>query len=289
MEIGMSRLRVSAISYLNTAPLMWDFEHGSRSLELAKEFKVDYTIPSRCAQLLAEGAADIGIIPVAAYATIPNLQILPDAAIASKNAVRSILLISKRPLKEIRTVAIDSSSRSSATLIQVLFAKHWKQDVRFTSADPDLPNMLGHHDAALLIGDPALQVDRSRYLTWDLAEEWRNFTGLPFVFAFWAVRGEAASDRDLTQVAEVFTESRDSGLGHVGEIAVQWAHRLGLSPETILEYLSRNIHYSLDEENIAGMQLFFRHSAELGLLPSVPDLRFVGELEIRNSAFANRV
>src|SRR5690348_8697521 len=108
----MSRLRVSAISYLNTAPLMWNFEQGSDSTELRKAFEVDYTLPSGCAQMLSEGSADIGIIPVATYTTIPGLLVLPDVAIASRGAVRSILLISERPWNEIRSVALDSSSRT---------------------------------------------------------------------------------------------------------------------------------------------------------------------------------
>src|SRR4051812_34039169 len=107
----MSRLRVSAISYLNTAPLMWNFEHGSRAAELRRDFSVDYTIPSHCAQMLAAGSADIGIIPVAAYTTIRGLRIVPDVAIASKGAVRSILLVSARPIDQIRSVALDTSSR----------------------------------------------------------------------------------------------------------------------------------------------------------------------------------
>src|SRR5437016_6686394 len=132
----MSPLRVSAISYLNTAPLMWEFEHGVRSAQLRKQFAIEYTIPSSCAQMLAAETADIGIIPIAAYATIPNLRILPDAAIASKNAVRSILLVSKAPIEQIQTVALDSSSRTSAALVQILFAEHWRQNVKFDSAEP---------------------------------------------------------------------------------------------------------------------------------------------------------
>src|SRR5207253_9363511 len=115
----MTRLRVSAISYLNTAPLMWNFERGLQRDFLRKQFEIEYTIPSRCAQMLAEGTADIGIIPVAACASVPGLRILPDVAIASKNEVRSILLVSKQPLEKIRSFALDNSSRSSAILIQV--------------------------------------------------------------------------------------------------------------------------------------------------------------------------
>ncbi len=284
----MPRLRVSAISYLNTAPLMWNFEHGSGREELQRNFQVDYTIPSRCAQMLADGSAHIGIIPVAAYTGIENLLILPDIAIASYDAVRSILLVSKLPMEQIRTVALDSSSRSSAALIQVLFARYWKQEARFISAEPQFDAMLRSNDAALLIGDPALKVDRSRYLTWDLAHEWRTFTGRPFVFAFWAIRDGAASEDELAYVAEMFRASRDAGLAHLPEIADEWSRKLELSPEFITSYLTENIQYSLHAENIAGMELFFRLAAELKLLPPAPELRFAEELEIRNSALRNR-
>lgn len=284
----MPRLRVSAISYLNTAPLMWNFEHGSEREELHRHFQVDYTFPSRCAQMLAEGSADIGIIPVAAYGGIENLRILPDIAIASDDAVRSILLVSKVPLERIRIVTLDSSSRSSAALVQVLFAKYWEQEARFVAAEPQLEAMLASCDAALLIGDPALKVDCSRYLTWDLAHEWRTFTGRPFVFAFWAVRGGAASEDELAYAAEVFRASRDAGLAHLPEIADEWSQKLELSPGFISRYLTQNIQYSLDAGNIAGMQLFFDLAAELKVLPPAPELRFVHELEIRNSASKNR-
>src|SRR4051794_4699865 len=224
----MRPLRVSAISYLNTAPLMWDFEHGARKAELRKRFQIEYTIPSRCAEKLATAQAEIGIIPVAAYPTIPDHRILSDVAIATKNAVRSILLVSKLPLERIRTVALDNSSQTSAVLVQLLFAAHWRRDVTFVTAEPRLETMLAVHDAALLIGDPALQVDRSQYLTWDLAEEWRNFSGLPFVFAFWAIRAGSVSDEELTRTAETFALSRDEGLRHIPEISSAWSPILSL-------------------------------------------------------------
>lgn len=267
---------------------MWNFEHGSERQELRQKFQVDYTLPSRCAQMLADGSADIGIIPAAAYTGIENLMILPDIAIASDDAVRSILLVSRLPLEEIHTVALDTSSRSSAALVQVLFAKHWKQEARFMPAEPQLEPMLAKYDAALIIGDPALKVDRSRYLTWDLAHEWRTFTGKPFVFAFWAVRGKCASEDDLAYVAAVFRTSRDAGLAHLPEISREWSKKLALSPEFITSYLTENIQYSLDAENIAGMHLFFELASELKVLPPAPELRFTRELEIRNSGLKNR-
>lgn len=261
---------------------MWNFEHGATSLELRKHFEVDYTIPSRCAQMLQDGSADIGIIPVAAYATIPNLRIIPDVAIASRGAVRSILLISQRSLSEIRCVALDSSSRTSAALIQVLFRMQ-NLEVSFAPAEPNLDVMLEKYDAALLIGDPALQVDRRRYRTWDLAEEWRDLTGKPFVFAFWAIREDAGSEEVLSRVADVFRESRDEGLKHIAEIANEWSTRLSISRDDVRSYLAEKIHYYLDAESISGLKLFFELAASYGILPSTPELRLVPELVFRNS------
>ena len=252
----MKRLRISAISYLNTAPLMWDFEHG----DAGSAFDIAYTIPSQCAASLRDASADIGIIPVAAYTGIPDLVVLPGVAIASRRPVRSILLASKVPLEQIRTVALDASSMTSVALTKVLFAKWWGGGRTFHAMPPDLEQMLQSHDAGLVIGDPALQIDRSRYITYDLAEEWIRLTGKPFVFAFWAVRRaalqEAPSEQDL---AAVFQESRDHGLApeNLAQIARKWAPRLGLSQSEIKNYLTENIYYFLEPGCIAGLQLFF--------------------------------
>ena len=270
----MKPLRISAISYLNTAPLMWDFEHGPPP----PEFSISYTIPSHCAASLRDRSADIGIIPAAAYTTIPNLYVLPGVAIASRQAVRSILLVSRKPLEQVQTVALDNSSLTSVALTKVLFAKWWGAGRSFTEASPDITEMLRHHDAGLLIGDPALRIDRSRYITYDLAEEWIRLTGKPFVFAFWAVRQDALKDvtPDL-DLASIFQQSRDHGLQreNLDRIASQWAPKLGLSEPEVKSYLTQNIHYSLDPECIDGMNLFFRYAFECGALPKAPELRFV--------------
>jgi len=272
----MKRLRISAISYLNTAPLMWDFEHdfyGTRSV-----FDISYTLPSQCAVSLREGSADIGIIPAAAYTSIPDLAILPGVAIASRRAVRSILLVSKVPLEKIRTVALDTSSMTSVALTKVLFAKYWSGNRTFTSMAPDIEQMLEVHDAGLVIGDPALKIDRSRYITYDLAEEWIRLTGKPFVFAFWAVRQAALKDapRDL-DLAAVFQQSRDHGLlpESLDRIARDWAPRLGISQEEVKNYLTENIHYYLDPACLDGMTLFYQYARECEALPSAPQLFFL--------------
>jgi chorismate dehydratase len=269
----MRKLRISAISYLNTAPLMRDFEHGNSG----SHFEISYTIPSACARALADGSADIGIIPAAAYTQIPGLQILPDVAIASRRAVRSILLVSKVSLEKIRTVALDTSSMTSVALTKILLK--WRGGERqYLPMEPNLEQMLDRCDAALVIGDPALQVDRSHYHTLDLAEEWIRVTRKPFVFAFWAVRGEALKEADPSlDLATIFRESRNHGLepSSLEQIAREWSRRLNLSEQQVRTYLTENIHYRLDAECLDGLLTFYRYAAEIAALPAAPDLHFV--------------
>jgi chorismate dehydratase len=291
----MRPLRISAISYLNTAPLMWDFEHG----EAGAGFKISYTLPSACARALEAGTADIGIIPAAAYAQVPGLVVLPGVAIASRRPVRSILLVSRVPVEKIRTVALDTSSMTSVALTKILFEKWLGGGRTFTSLAPNLEQMLSQHDAALVIGDPALQIDRSRYLTLDLAEEWIRHTGKPFVFAFWAVRQDALqqdavhgegiyadsrprlsrSDAGLPEpdLAIIFQQSRDHGLepASLDQIVRDWAPRLGLKEADIRSYLTENIYYHLDPPCLEGLQLFYRYAAEIGALPAAPEISFL--------------
>ena len=277
----MSPLRISAISFLNTAPLMWDFENGDTADRLRQHFEISYTIPSRCAEQLKEGSADIGIIPVAAYTMIPDLVIIPDVAIAAKNKVRSILLVSKVAIDKIRSVATDDSSRTSAALVEIYLRKFVGLDPGFSRQKPSLKEMLQWHDAALLIGDPALQAQTDGYFVYDLAEEWKRWTGRPFVFAFWAVRKAALQGcTGEPNIAQVFQQSRNNGLKHIPEIAAAWASKLGLSSGLISEYLTHNVDYSLDPENVEGLQLFFRYGAEYGVLPPVSRLQFLEQYRL---------
>jgi chorismate dehydratase len=270
----MRRLHISAISYLNTAPLMWDFEHG----EAGHAFDISYTLPSACARALQSGTADIGIIPAAAYAQVPGLMVLPGVAIASRQPVRSILLVSRVPVDQIRTVALDTSSMTSVALTKILFEKWLGGGRKFTSMEPNVEKMLAQHDAALVIGDPALQIDHSRYLTLDLAEEWIRHTGKPFVFAFWAVRQDALREAVPSQdLAASFQQSRDHGLepASLDQIALEWAPRLGLSETDVRSYLTENIYYHLDSPCLEGLQLFYRYAAEIGALPAAPSIDFL--------------
>ena len=273
---NMRALKVSAISFLNTAPLMWDFEHGP-TREIRENFVVDYTVPSQCAEALRTGEADIGIIPVITTAEIPELVVLPDVAIAARNRVRSILLVSRRPLEEVRTVAVDTSSRTSVGLVDVLLTRFFGGRRELRPMAPALSTMLQQCDAGLLIGDPAMMASTDGLYSYDLGELWRAQTGLPFVFAVWAVRKEAmAQMRPGLELGEVFRRSRDHGLEpqSLAAIAREWAPRIGLEEPEIVRYLQENIHYRLDEECRRGLALYFALAAECGLIERAPQLEF---------------
>lgn len=277
----MKKLRISAISFLNTAPLMWDFEHPNfAQRDLGAEFDISYTVPSACAEALRQGEADIGIIPAITYQTIPDLVVIPEIAIASAGAVRSILVLSKKPLQEIKTLAADTSSRTSVVLTKIMFQKWWQPGSagpQFVPVDPDPDKMLARCDAALLIGDPALVADRSKYaVSVDLGEEWTRRTGKPFVYAFWAVRKAALASHPLAEsLAGIFQESRDHGLTNIKAIATEWAPRLGMNEAAIEEYLLNNVRYAFNQEQLAGLNLFFALANEVGATSKIESINFI--------------
>jgi chorismate dehydratase len=173
-------------------------------------------------------------------------------------------------------VATDDSSRTSAALVEIFLRKFVGTNPGFRRQKAVLEEMLQWHDAALLIGDPALLARTEGYYVYDLAEQWRRWTGHPFVFAFWAVRKSALAglkmDLDLTSV---FQQSRDHGLQHLDEIANTWAPRLGISGTLVREYLTQNIDFFLSPENLRGLQLFYRYAGEYKILPAAPELTFL--------------
>jgi chorismate dehydratase len=279
-------VRVAAISFLNPAPLMWDFEHPPLSAELAERYQLHYTLPSLCADELLAGRADLGLIPIASLT--PELAIVPGCTIASLDRVRSIQLIVRgaHTLESVRTVAADNASRSSRAYVEILFRKFVGTQPTFLTMPADPVAMLQQADAALLIGDPALLAveERARIeaavgpCQWfDIAHEWTTRTGLPWVAAVWAIRPEALTESHVpaaTLTADL-TGSRDHGLAHIEDLVSEWAPRLGLPPDTVRDYLSVNIHYTLTDECIQAIRLFRSYAAEFGALPPLPDLRFL--------------
>ncbi len=278
---------MAAIHFLNPAPLMWDFEHEPLREELAARYDVREMMPSQCAQELADGTADIGLVPIAAYATIPGLAIIPGCTVASKGSIRSLLLVHRKAggLEAVRTVAADTSSQATFAYVQILFRKYWRLPVSYAPHPPNLDVMLAACDAAILIGDPALlaledapsrEMRTGEELVYlDLGAAWREITGMPWVSAFWAVRSSAIAFEKRSQVRDDFLLSRDHGLLHREELVDEWSAKIAVPRETIRSYLTQNIHYVLDDECLAGVEQFFRVAAECDVLPMAPPLRLL--------------
>jgi predicted solute-binding protein len=247
------RLRVSAVSFLNTTPLVWGMLHGPQQ----GLFDLDFRVPSACADQLASGAADIGIVPCFEL-TRQDLAVIPGTGIACHGAVRSILLISKCPAGEIRTLAADTSSRTSVELARVLLERRFGASPHSIPHAPDLDAMLRVADAALIIGDPALHIDPIS-LPWhvyDLGAEWLELTGLPMVFAVWAGRKGAVN----AEIGEAFRASYRFGREHMEEIVAAESLARGFKPGVVREYLTRYIVHELGPREYEGMQLFLEYA-----------------------------
>lgn len=254
------------VQYLNTVPLIWGMIEGDQR----GRFELDFTTPAGCADAVRQGTAEVGIIPSIEYQRMESARIVAGVSIAAKGKVKSVLLLAKTPIEQIKSVALDNSSRTSIALVNILFKKFYRRDFEPIPLAPDLAAMLERADAALVIGDPALAYQGSRARVVDLAEEWKKFTGLPFVFALWVGRAEAGIERWRGD----FTASRDYGLAHVDQIAARYAPRYGLSPAEVKVYLTRNIDYTLDEDNLRGLRLFYQLARECGVIAAENDLRF---------------
>ena len=288
-------VRISIVEYLNTAPLVRGFTHGP----LRGKYELSFTVPSQCAEALRSGAVDVAIIPAIEYQRIPDLVILPNLSIASKKSVRSLLLVSKKPIQEVARIALDRSSRSTQALTRILCEKRWHIKPEFFEAAPDLPAMLEQADAALLIGDPALRLaiacapkaqrDVSGEIVspatlagfakpgplfiYDIVEKWHSLTSLPAVLAVWAARREFVTP----QLVQDFQDSLAYGLQHVDAIASEAAVEMKLPAGELRRYLLENIDYHLDEENLRGLTRYYQLAAELGLIPRVNPVALAAE------------
>lgn len=292
LEQKVPKTRIAVVNYLNTAPLVWGLTDGP----LEGKYALRFATPAACAELLRRGEADAAILPAIEYQRIAGLVVLPEMAIAAQGAVQSILVISKKPIEQVRRMALDASSRTSAALVRLLAAHRWRIAPEFAEAAPDPSAMLDAADAALVIGDPALRIavkmaalagktpgggvccggdpaewPVARHLAlfvYDVALEWREMTSLPCVLAVWAVRREAATP----ELAADLLASRAYGMARLEEIAAVAAEQLALAPPALVTYLRENIHYGLDAAGRAGLEAFFRMAAEAGLIAAARPL-----------------
>lgn len=270
----MNKLKIAASTYLNSAPLIYSFLQGSLKDNC---YFLGNTAPARCADLLKENLVDVALIPVIEYQRINNICLIPDVSVSAKEFVRSVILVSKYPINKINTVALDISSRTSATLVKIILEKFYSIKPNYITSAPNLKNMLNASDSALLIGDPAITVELNNYHVYDLAQEWRKFTGLPFVFALWAVNNHWSDkeiDKNYLDLTKLFVEAKREGLNNLENIAKEYSHSLNISPVSLLDYLTSNVNYDLDKENLAGLTLFYKLAAEQGLILENRPIKF---------------
>ena len=258
-------LRLGAVSYLNTKPLVYGLEAHPH------QFAIRFDVPSKCATLLHEGKVDLGLIPAIEYLRA-DYRIVPEVSIASDGEVATVAVFTRKPIARVKTIALDLSSKTSVALTRVLCARHWRIEPTFTPAAPDLHAMLQRADAALVIGDPAFDVDPATHNVdkIDLGNEWKAMTGLPFVYAMWVGRPGAASPAQC----RALQQARDRGVGHLREIARDVGAGDPELERRSLEYLRDNLKYGLGDREAAGLRRFHELAADLGLVPALQPLRF---------------
>jgi len=269
-------IRLGAVGYLNARPLVYQ-------LERSPNFTLRFDFPSKCADLLHAGDIDVGLIPSIEYLRGAPLAIVPDLAIASRGPVTSVMLYTTRPMKDVRSIAMDTSSRTSVALVRVLCAKLFKVDPAIEPLAPNLDTMLKRCDAALMIGDNALFEPRvpspeprapspePRLEVVDLGEAWTQLTGLAFVYAFWAGKPGVLTPAHVKELQE----TRDRGVAEAETVARQYLQDAPEWQARGARYLRDNINYHFGDEERAGLELFYRYASELGLAPS-GTIRFYG-------------
>lgn len=250
-------LRFSVVDFLNARPLIWGLlENPSPGVEVSRD------VPSACADKLASGAADVGLIPSIEYQRIPGLRVVAGLGIAAASEVRSVLLVSDVSREKIRSVALDPASRTSAVLTRLLLKRRYGIDPEFRDG--------GAADASLVIGDPALKTRLNGRVVLDLAAEWRAFSGHPFVFAFWAVRPGV----DAGEVGNIVRESYAAGQRNFPRLVAGEAAASGLSEAVVEDYLRHSLHYELDAGDVDGLELYYRLAAEERLIPAARRIEF---------------
>jgi chorismate dehydratase len=253
---SITKPRVCAVSYLNTVPLVWGIEHGAQR----GIFEMNYALPSECADQLASGEADIGIVPVIEMER-QKLDYFRSTGIACRGAVRSILLISKVPIRDIRTLATDTGSRTSVMLARIVLAEKYGVQPKLISRRAELAPMLGEADAALVIGDPALHLDPATlpFESLDLGTEWTGLTGLPMIFALWSGKKAVMQPR----YEQAFLESCREGVAHKDRIVSEQSPLRGITAQLAREYLTRHIVFELNDRDHEGLNLYLKRAAAL--------------------------
>ena len=252
-------LRASGVDFLNARPL-WE---SLRDPELKDRLALTLAVPSELSRAVAENEADVGLLPVAAAATIGDLRLLRNMAIGARGKVRSVAIVADRPIHELERVALDLSSRTSVVLARLLLARRKLSPKLFGATPAEAIPQIAGTTGALIIGDPALEVEHRFPYRLDLAEDWFEWTGLPFVFAAWFARPDAVS----REQEDLFRVAKQKGLARTDAIAAEHAERTGLDAASLRSYLTETIRYDLGDEEMMGLERFWVEASKAGLLP----------------------
>lgn len=260
------KIRLGSVNYLNCRPLV--FGVGG---DADPDFTLRFDPPSACASLLDAGDIDLGLIPTIAHGDRPDRCVVPGVSIASEGPVASVALFTRRPVSEIRTIALDTSSRTSVALTRILCARRFGIAPTFAPHSPDLEAMLAQYDAALLIGDPALFGDPVADVEKiDLGQAWTDMTGLPFVWAFWAGRADAMPPRAVRRLQE----AKRHGVQVSDELADAYMAATPHHRDLARHYLREHIRFDLTDRMLEGLRTYYREAAALGLIATIPETRF---------------
>ena len=259
-------VRLGAVSYLNVRPLVFGLESRPDLVTLR------FDVPSLCARLLDEGTIDLGMVPSIAHVQRPGDRIVPGVCIGSEGPVASVALFTRRPLRDVRSIALDTSSRTSAALTRILCARRFAITPTFIEHEPDLGAMLAKADAALIIGDPALFVDPRAFGVEkiDLGAAWTEMTGCPFVWAFWAGRPDAADG----EVVSLLQDAADAGMAHTDAIAAEYCAGTPERTPLAQRYLRDHLRFRLDDRAADGLRAYYREAAAIGVIPAPPVVEF---------------
>ena len=259
-------VRIGAVGYLNARPLTWALDRT------ADRWKVRYDLPAVCARLLYDHEVDLGLVPSIEYLRSDQYRFVPGVGIGSRGPVASVALFTRRPVEDIRHIALDTSSRTSVTLIRVLCHHRYRIAPEFVPYGPDLTAMVRDYDAGLLIGDPALEADPGALgvTKVDLGEEWTAMTGLPFTYAAWTGRAGAIGDDQV----RLLQEAQAEGVASFPAIAAEYGNNNAAATRRALAYLSDNMRYGLGPDEEKGLQLFLDYAADLGLAARRRNLEF---------------
>lgn len=258
--------RFGCHTFLNAKPLIYALTNAI----VRHNFELVFDTPAGLSEMLKERRLDMALIPSIEYARNSGLKLIRDFSISSLGTVNTVLLFSRKEVHDIETIAVDNGSRTSVAMLKIILSERFRVNPEFIPAKPVISQMMDMADAGLIIGDNALKVNRNRFVTYDLGEEWYLLTGRPFVHALLAVREGV----DLGGELETLKRAKEIGLSSINEISFAESKKLKVSREVCIDYLTKRIRYNFGDDEIEGLRHFYKLAVEHGIINNEVKLEF---------------